>query len=248
MLKKNISIDELKFFDMNSKFGETGYNVGDLLNMPFYWANWPQVPHADLNMLNIALNTANNNPDTIVGLYYKDWPHDEPIPNLNRLNNVVKKYSDLNNIENQSIVSIIKDTNNLCVHLRSGDYGIVSEDFANKIFNFSKKFEKVIILCGLNRSRDLNENSENNIKSKNNLFVSLNKLLKKNDNIYLYFDEPDNHICLMYFASNLLLHKGGFSVIGSFINNNNIFLTNEFFPIYNVKWRREVEGKKITVC
>jgi len=247
MLKKNITINELDFFDMDAKFGETGYNIGDLLNMPHYWANWSQTPHADKNMLNVALNTAKNNPESILGLYYKSRNDDEPIPNLPRLNYIVETFANTNNIVNFEIISIVKNIKNLCVHLRSGDYGIISDNFLNKILTLSNKFEKVIILCGLNRSRDLDPNSETNIKSKNNLYQSLNKLLNMNNNIFIYIDVPDIHICLMHLASNLLLHKGGFSVIGSFINNNNIFITNEFFPINNIKWRNEVKGKNIII-
>jgi hypothetical protein len=215
--------------------------------MPYYWANWQQVPHADTNMLNIALNTAHKNPDTIVEIYYRERPETEKIPNLNRLNNAVNKYINLNKILDLEISSIIQHENTLCVHLRSGDYGIISNDFTKIVFDFSKKFKKVIILFGLNRSRDLNIDSENNIKSKNNLHISLNNLLNMNNNIYAYDDIPDVHICLMSIASNLLLHKGGFSIIGSFINNNNIFITNEFFAKNSEKWKKEVKNKKIKV-
>jgi hypothetical protein len=248
MLKKSISIDDIKIYDLDKKFGKTGYNISDLLNMPYYWANWNQNPHDHQHYYDIACNTAKNNPETILGKYYSSRPNDEGIPNLNRLSNVIDDYINDNKIKNLDIINIIENTNTLTVHLRSGDFGFVSENYVNTIYNLSKKFDKVILLPGLHRwfYRE-GENSERNLNSKNNLLQSYNEILKTNNNIYVYFDIPDIHISIMRLASNLLLHRGGFSTMGSFINNNNIFITNELLSINDKKWKNEVINKNITI-
>jgi hypothetical protein len=248
MLKRSILIDDLKIYDLDKKFGKTGYNISDLLNMPYYWAGWNQNPHADISIYETSCETAKNNPDTILGKYYSSRPSDENIPNLNRLSNVIDDYINDNKIKNLDIINIIENTNTLTVHLRSGDYGIVSKNYVDTIYNLSKKFDKVILLSGVNRFIYCeDENSEHNLNSKNNLLKSYNEILKTNNNIYVYFDIPDVHISIMRLASNLLVQRGGFSIMGTFINNNNIFITNELQTINNPNWKNEVINKNITI-
>jgi hypothetical protein len=215
--------------------------------MPYYWTGWNQNPHNSQEYYNMACNTAQDNPDTILGKYYSSRSNDEIIPNLNRLSNVIDNYINDTKIYNLDIIKIIKDSNTLTVHLRSGDRGIISNSYIKKIDDLFKKFDKVILLSGVNRSRYIeDENSEHNVTCKKNLLESYNKILKLNNNIFVYLDIPDIHISIMKLSSNLLLHKGGFSVIGSFINNNNIFVTNELSAINDNKWKNEVINKNIT--
>ena len=246
MLKKTILLEDIKIYDLENKFGVTGYNIADLLNMPYYWAGWNQNPHNDMNYYKIALDTAKNNPETILGKYYSLRTDDEVIPNLKRVSDTVDEYINENNILKMDIISKIIDSKTLTVHLRSGDFGIVSQSYLNVIKKMSAKFDNVIILSGVNRNINTNDNSNHNNNSKQSLLLSYKQILSINNNINIYIDIPDIHISIMRLASNLLIHRGGFSVLGSFINNNNIYYTNELPTINDEKWKKEMTNKNIT--
>ena len=110
--------------------------------------------------------------------------------------------------------------------------------------HFFTKYKKIILLSGVNRSTHLeDDNSEHNLNSRNNLLKSLNKILSIKNNIYVYLDIPDIHICIMRLCKNLLVHKGGYSIIGSLINKNNVFYTNELQCIGNMNWFNEINKK-----
>lgn len=247
MLKQNLTIDDIRIYDIDKKFGESGYNISDLLNMPFYWAGWKQNPHCgDENYYNVAKNTAFNNPDTILGRYYSSRTEDEQIPNLNRLYDVIDKYINDKNIKNEKIYELINDENILFVHIRSGDFGCVSDKYVNTVYNLSKKFSKVILMSGVNRNfHHSDENNEHNLRCRNNLLYSLNKILSTNSNIFVYFAEPDYHISTMRLCKNLLVHRGGYSVMGTFINTGKIFFTYELPCINNDLWKKEMHLKNV---
>jgi hypothetical protein len=246
-LKQILTINDIRIFDIDKKFGESGYNISDLLNMPFYWAGWKQNPHCgDEQYFNIAKNTALNNPETILGRYYSTRTEDEKIPNLLRLYNTIDKFIDDKNFKNQEIYQLINDKNILFVHIRSGDFGYISDSFVNTVYNLSTKFTKVILFSGVNRNiHHTDENSNHNLGCRNNLLYSLNKILATNSNIYVYFAEPDYHICTMRLCKNLLVHRGGYSVMGTFINNGKIYYTSELPCINNQLWKNEMISKNI---
>jgi hypothetical protein len=110
MFKQKIDIDDIKIFDIDIKYGVTGYNIADLLNMPYYWAGWKQNPHCgDDYYFNIAKNTALNNPTTILGKYYSSRvDQEEKIPNLNRLVNTIDDYIDEKNVKNNKSIRFKK--------------------------------------------------------------------------------------------------------------------------------------------
>ena len=248
MILQHVSLEDIHIYDIDIKYGVTGYNIADLLNIPYYWAGWKQNPHCgDENYYNIAKNTAMNNIDTILGKYYLSRiDDDEKIPNLPRLNDVVDKYIEEKKIKDKDIYNFINDDNILFVHVRSGDYGIVSENYINNIYNLSLKFSKVILLSGINRNIDhTDENSSNNIAKRNNLVISLNNILKKNNNIYVYLAEPDLHIVAMRLCKNLLVHRGGYSVMGTLICTGKIYYTNELPCINNEYWLNIIKDKNI---
>jgi hypothetical protein len=247
MLKQNISLNDIKIYDIGHQFGDTGYNISDLLNMPYYWAGWVQEPHASYQLYKTAQETAAKNPNTILGKYYSTRSKDEKIPNLLRINDIIDNYIIENEIKKLNINSYIHDKYVLFVHVRSGDYGVISSNYLNAIQKLSRIYKIVILLSGVNRSdhEDEEEDSEHNILCRENLLKSLKLVLKLNVNIYVYFDIPDTHICIMRLCKNLLIHKGGYSVLGSFINNNNIFYTNELQCRDNLEWVNNTKYKNI---
>jgi len=246
-LLHQVKLDDIHIYDIDVKWGFSGYNIGDLLNMPYYWAGWKQNPHTDENILNTAKNTATNNNDSILGRYYSSRNDDsEKIPNISRLNNILEQYIYDKSFKKQNIYNLINNDNILVVHVRSGDYGIISDNYVNIIYQLSLNFFKVILLSGVNRTCDhTNENSEININKRKNLLCSLNKILEKNTNIYVYIAEPDYHIAIMHLCKNLLVHRGGYSIIGTFVCNGNIYYTNELQCNKNLEWINEMKNKKL---
>jgi hypothetical protein len=53
----------------------------------------------------------------------------------------------------------------------------------------------------------------------------------------LVFNHPDVHVCCMAKARNLLVHMGGFSIIGSLVfSGQMLYLTNLFQPVHAQMW------------
>jgi UDP-N-acetylenolpyruvoylglucosamine reductase len=69
---------------------------------------------------------------------------------------------------------------------------------------------------------------------------TFNSILEKNDNIFIYLDQQDVHIMIMANASNLLLHKGGFSAIGSIVSTGQLFITHLFTHNFHPIWKKLV--------
>ena len=62
--------------------------------------------------------------------------------------------------------------------------------------------------------------------------LSLKKLNNKCIKYSINYDTPDNHLYIMRTCRNLLVHKGGFSVIGALIfNGDNLYITGFFNPL-----------------
>ena len=227
-------MDELKFeiFDDNKE----SYIIGDLLNMPYFFENWPNTPHSGEYMYSLFKKTATQYEANILGIYDKSRTDEsEPIPNIKRLRDSVDTYIKNNidcNKKLQKIIEICEEKDTLFVHLRSGDKGIVNPMFLDKIEELSKYYNKIIILCGIHQNADRSHYFPNVEESKNNMNSSLNMLLSKNLNVIIDLNEPDIHLSAMRRAKNLLVHMGGYSILGSLLfNGNNLYITSQFTPL-----------------
>ena len=69
----------------------------------------------------------------------------EPIPNINRIRESVDLYIENNYNNLDHLIKKVKDTNSLCVHLRSGDKGIVEDSFIESINTLSNKYDNNFI-------------------------------------------------------------------------------------------------------
>lgn len=201
---------------------KAGYNIGDLLNMPFLTGSWSQrlFKHKVLGRAHLI---ANEYPDSILAIYYSERPEPESIPNIPRIVGSVKKYLDKNQLSFQKIYTLVQSPQCLCVHIRSGDRD-VEDDFIRLISKLSRQYETVVLFSGIL----LFERYRNNNAKKQVFLETINKILKKHTNIYIYLDNPDEHLCLMSVAHNLLLHKGGFSALGYIVSTGNLFTTKYF--------------------
>lgn len=221
----------------------SGYNIGDLLNMPYLGGWWNSNPHHSNELLNRMNIVGENYKGSILSFYVNSRNNQDKVPNVNGIKKSIEKFM----IKNMDIFEKIKyslhSPDTLCVHLRCGDRDVESS-YISKIESMSKKFKKVYILSGLH----LDENFCNNDMKKNNFMKCMKHILSLNNNISLIIGSPDEHLCCMYLSSNLLLHKGGFSVLGTIASCGNIYVTSSLdHNIGHVNWKNAVNKKYIMV-
>lgn len=220
----------LKVFDE----GRESYIIGDLLNMPYFHSNWPNTPHFDDNVLGLFKKTASQFRDNILGIYdtLRVEPN-EPLPNVEKILQACDLYLERNNDKYNELWS---DENTLFIHLRSGDKGYVENSFIEHIYNLSTKYKKIVVMCGIHHNSTRSHHFSSVDESKNILLESLH-LIQSKCEIIIDTSEPDIHLCTMRNCKNLLVHRGGFSMLGSLLfNGDNLYITNSFyFPKENKK-------------
>lgn len=229
LLSGNISESSLEIYGLDVEQGiesdNEGYNLGDLLNMPYIVGIWAKDHQKDTGYLERRVEVISKiYPNSFLATYLNSRPADEHIPNIVRLKMALRKYI-INNIGRiQSVFRAIRDPGVLCVHLRSGDKGAVSKNYLEKIKLLSDNYKQVIVFSGIH----LDQRFSSHQNSKSSLAQSLNEILGLNKNIYVYLDQPDVHLSLMSLASNLLVHRGGFSILATLVSRGNLYITNEF--------------------
>ena len=230
----------IPIYDNSKNINSNVYNIGDILNIPSFWAGWEKNPHNNDGGYKLYLDSAKQFPNSILYYYSKLRTNNtEPIPNINKLEKAVDLYINNNNLND--LINKVNNINVLCIHLRSGDKGIVENEYIEKINILVNKYNKIIILCGIHTDQRF----ENYDTSKFNLIKSLQKI-NKNKNIEIYLDIPDNHLVMMRNAKNLLIHKGGFSTFGSVIfNGDNLYYTELFEAQHNDEIIEHIKNKNI---
>ena len=204
------------------------YNLGDILNAPVFWARWPL-----FQSLPVLSTVASMLPQSIAGRYYNcrsdglgDVSDDPLIPHRPRLLHAVNErladYHDIN-----SRLNLLQKECVLCVHVRSGDYGHVSDDFFKAIETLSKQYAQVIVLSGVHSNGDEEFVAQNKTK----LNHCLDRIRTLVPGAIFDFNEPDAHVCFMSKACNLLVHRGGFSILGTLVfSGKNLYITHDFQP------------------
>ena len=205
-----------------------GYNLGDLLNMPFLYGIWEQNPHGGKERLDRMNIIGKAYPGSILSNYISERPENEAVPNIERIVNATEKYIEMNYGKLEEISQKVQDPKCLTIHVRCGDI-LVEEAYMNKIHEFSQKYDTVILLSGINMDEHY---LDDHLKKCNFLFF-MNKILERNENIYLHQDTPDNHLAIMRKAANLLLHKGGFSMLGYIVATGKVFITELLYTVVN---------------
>ncbi len=118
----------------------------------------------------------------------------------------------------------------LFIHVRSGDKGIVEEEFVKKIDELSKMYNNIVLLCRIHQNSERSHVFPSVTESIDNMNISLNKIIK-NKIIIIDTSEPDIHLSIFRKSKNLLVHKGGFSILGALLfTGNNLYITNLFNP------------------
>lgn len=240
MLRK-ISYDDVIIYDipLENDVRAAGYNIGDCLNMPSLLDIWEQNPHAD----NYALERMNligeNYKNSVLWYYCKNRKENDIVPDIKLI-----KESVLNFINNNNIyyINIVKDPRCICIHVRNGDCN-TEHEYKNYIKFISQHFDKVIILSGIHNDEHFKKKQD----KINNFVKTMNEILELNTNIYIYLEKADVHLSIMMHASNLLLHKGGFSCLGSIVSTGKLFITNNFKYNNSIRWIEQVNKQYIQI-
>jgi hypothetical protein len=230
--------DDIEIFgkDIPEDKRAAGYNIGDLLNMPHLAGCWYANPHNSIEQLKRLYIVGESYKGSILHFYIQKRPNTETIPFIPRVIGATKMYINNNKCDVfKEVCELVQDIDNICVHVRSGDK-FVEPEFIDLIAKISKKYKNVYLLSGVHKD----EFFEKNDVKINNFLNSINNILVQNGNIHIILGEPDEHLGIMYSAKNLLLHKGGFSVLGSIVNQGNLFLTPLLTTIECVKWKNMV--------
>jgi hypothetical protein len=241
---RSICVNDILIY-YQDKLSDTvaGYNIGDMLNMPFLMNVWPQTPHASSNIYEIMKDTAQKTEGSILWYYYNHRPNEaDPIPNIPLILEAVQYYIEANRYKFEELFDLISKPTTLCIHVRNGDKGTEPE-FISCIERESIKYECVILLVGLH----IDQRYSTHIKSKKSLVDIIQPLLQKYTHMFVHIGDPDMHLGLMHLAANLLLHKGGFSCLGSIICSGTLYITDLFNYSSCINWQNKV-NKPYTVC
>jgi hypothetical protein len=242
---KQLLYDDIKIHEktIEEDTRQAGYNIGDLLNMPYLDNTWNNNPHHDKELLNRMNLIGDKYKDSILNYYCEHRKMNDPVPNINLIVESVGYYNEKNKHKYEGILNIVKDKDTLCVHVRSGDL-MTEMEFMNKIEQLSYKFKRIILLSGIHGDKQFaTEHSK-----KTRFLLTINHILNKNKNdSYIYLNEPDVHLMIMMNASNLLVHKGGFSCLGSIISTGRLFVTNIFYHLYKDNWKKHVNKSYIMI-
>ena len=131
-IRENFHTDKLEQKDLVIFKQDPMYNLGDLLLMPKFYNIFTELTELWWYRGAIAAYK-----DSIVDIYesLRESP-DEMIPNVQTIRRSVDAYIE-KNINNQKLmenIEFVKKPNVLCVHLRTGDYGPIADNFKKIIF------------------------------------------------------------------------------------------------------------------
>jgi len=215
---------ELRGFLYNTPINESNivvfknvYALGDLLLIPKIYGNYTEYHEHPRYRANISVYR-----NSILSIYEGlRTDKTEYIPNINKIQQSVDIFIQRNSSIQimKNILEFVKRDDVLCVHLRSGDYGDVEEEYKEIIKKLQKEYQYVIIMCGAHHDHQ----HDIIIKSVNSLFNEIN-------NIYVSIEDPDTHMAMFSCCKNLLLHKNGFTVLAAFVfTGNKLYISNKIF-------------------
>ena len=222
-------------FLQSSYYNDTVYNLGDLFNMPSYstqWSSsWPKMQRS-ARTLDQAQKLAIQNNQSLLALYFRDnsdsLSPDARYPNLSRIALAVQEFGKQHIANHASAHSfaVLRKNTTLLVHVRSGDIGHIHPDFVQCVLNISARFNMTILMGGVH----VHSNKQWYPKdiALNNIAMEMHHLVRECHKMGIsafihYGKNPDADLYMMSIASNLLLHRGGYSALGGLLNKGNTF-------------------------
>jgi hypothetical protein len=236
-LKRQITADDIIIYDKVIENDRGGYNLGDLLNMPALLGLWDYTnPHGKGRMNSLGKIYEY----TILSYYCENRKDKDPIPDVKLINESVKNFTEHNRYLYEDILAVVKDTSTCCVHVRNGDCE-TEQYYINLIIELSDIFDTIILLSGVHSDEGFKKHDD----KINNFVNTINSILNKKTNIYIYLNCADIHLSIMMNAANLLLHKGGYSCLGSIVSTGILFIT-DIFHVVNCKLWKQLVNKPYT--
>lgn len=223
-------------FDFSHDVSNVGYNIGDLLNIPYLADRWGQNPyHEGQTQLDRMYVIARICKGSILERYVNSRPTWEPIPNVERICKCTDEYIRDNIVYLKPILNLVNQKDTLTVHIRTGDMRM-DDNFIENINSLAEKFDKVVLLSGIH----LDTLTLDHRGKVNNFLENTNSILKTNPKMHSYIDIADVHICMMRKASHLLVYRGGFSGIGAIVAQGKVYATPRFYHADVATWKKHV--------
>jgi len=198
---------------------------------PYYWGNICARVCPKHHQPSWLCECNDQFPNSIWDHYCTIREPNEEIPNTKTLCDAVDKYIANNPIE--ELLDLVKGQDTLCVHVRTGDMGVISESYLDCIDDLLTGFSSCVIILGLHWALS----SPERIKKHGNLdqiYLNFKKtmsaLLRVSPKIKISMASADEHVCMMKKSKNLLVHRAGYSMIGTLICEGNLFVTKDLNP------------------
>jgi len=212
------SLEDFILFDSSlENIWKAGYNIGDLFNIPSLFDIWS---FNNFKRLEEAKKVSAYLPDSILGLYFINHPDNENVPNVERLQTSVQQYIHSHHENLKEMMDFIARDDVLVIHVRSGDKKSIEPKFIEFVHLHYEKFEYIVVLCGIHL--DTRFVSNLNIKQEF-LIKSLQEIGDPKQKMYIHIGSPDVHLSFMATAKHLLIHRGGFSVLGSILCPHHLY-------------------------
>ena len=233
-------VDVRETINIEKRHREITYSIGDILNFPrlhepLRKKSYHRNPHFAYDQYETGCSMF---VPSIVS-YYCQLRTDvtEIIPNITKLRQAAGTYCNKyrNNIKE---LSSVQSPGTLCIHLRSGDKGLIQPEYLSVIKSLSFNFSTIFILSGVhNTEHQENQNFEQVlIDSKDRI---KHNIINPGARVVFTENPPDVDLCIIRECPNVLVHRGGFSEIASFIfQGEKLFLT-KFYPLDAIQGEHE---------
>ena len=216
------------YSDIHSGFG---YNLGDLLNMPSfikpYQSVWP--PGGSKELREVAIAIRDSHPNSIVGRYFHNTSAlGGRLPDAVHLRSVVYSYGQSISVSlDKYLATTIDNPSTLLVHIRSCDKNLLHKTFLNYARHLSFRFEHFVLMgqCH-NDTRFSSVNTA--LKNLKMSFDLMARSISHETTVSLFpRGTADDHLFAMSRATNLLVHRGGFSALGALTCRGNVFFSRD---------------------
>jgi hypothetical protein len=214
---------------------EHGYNIADILNMPLLLDQKPSTETWSGGLPKETLDLFYDTyPNSIFGKYY------ELVSDLNI--NIIKTEPKIELLLKVLDTYPIKfsdytDEKSLVIHLRLGDRGRLSQSYKNTIINTVRDLKpiKVILLFGLHSNKAHNNNNYYLENSKKDIENIKSIIEKYTNEVIITNNDADTDLIIMYNASHLLVHRGGYSALGALLCKGKVYFSNEYLHFKRTK-------------
>ena len=208
-----------------------GYNIGDLLNMPYMVDSWPKCHRAIKTMNNVGAIM----PCSIVGKYCSQRAPADDVPDASLLRGIVVALSET--LLSKEIRDLVSSPSTLVVHMRAGDLWqyVSRDDFINSICAKGVEFENVLLCTGVHadaQHRPVDDSRRETLRL-------VKTVLDRLPNALAFCGSADDTLALASCASNILVHRGGFSCLMSLVSSSasNVLYTKSFVSPQKEHWR-----------